>query len=75
MVTGPASGWSSRISNQSRCFATGSSSSTFPRSRSCSTPTAVKSLEMEQMEYIVDEVAGSSRSTCAYPYPFAHTSS
>ena len=74
-VTGPASAWSSWISYQSRCFATGSSRATLPWSRSCNTPTAVKSFEMEQMEYIVDAVAGSCRSTCAYPYPFAHTSS
>ncbi len=72
-VTGPASGKSSWISNQSRWLATGSSRSTFPRSRNCSTPTAVKSFEMEQMEYMVDAVAGSCRSTCAYPYPFAQT--
>ena len=65
IVTGPASGKPSLIVNQARCFATGSSTLSLPWSRNCRTPTEVKSFEIEQIEYIVDGVAGSFRSTCA----------
>ena len=57
------------MENHGRCLATGSSRRSRPASRCCITATLVKSFEMEQIEYIVDGVAGAFVSTCAVPKP------